>query len=146
MEIVIKTYVNQNFLSVWQGFNESLFLKLAPHFPPVKLLRFDGSEKGDEVHIRLNFLLFKQTWISRITENVKTEDQIYFIDEGVKLPFFLQYWRHKHRIIKHIDKVRGTQSVIIDEIEFKSFLGWLVYPVLYFQFWYRKGIYSKIFK
>ncbi|MCU0391818.1 MAG: hypothetical protein MUE81_11930 [Thermoflexibacter sp.] len=146
MEIVIKTYVSQPILSVWQGFNETLFLKLAPPFPPMKLLRFDGSEKGNEVHIRLNFILFKQKWISLITENVKTEDQIYFIDEGIKLPFFLKYWKHKHRIIKHIDNEKHTQSIIIDEIEFKSIFGWLIYPVLYLQFWNRKKIYRKIFK
>jgi ligand-binding SRPBCC domain-containing protein len=146
MEIIIKTYVNQPLQSVWQGFDENLFVKLAPPFPPVRLLRFDGSEKGNEVHLELNFLLFRQTWVSLITENVKTDDQIYFVDEGIKLPFFIKYWKHRHRIIKHIDKGKGTQSLIIDEVEFKSWLGWLIYPVLYFQFWYRKGIYEEIFK
>ncbi len=140
MKINISTPVSQSIDQVWAGFDQHLFSKLAPPFPPINLLRFDGSEVGDEVHLELNLIFFKQVWASLITENVKTEEEIYFVDEGIKLPFFLKYWRHKHRIVKS-----GIQAHIIDEITFESPFGFLLYPVLYLQFMYRKPIYKKIF-
>jgi len=143
MKINIATPVEENYLKVKEGFNETLFLKLNPPFPPVKLLRFDGSSKGDTVILELNFLFFKQQWISHITEDETNEHEFYFIDEGRKLPFFLKEWRHKHRIIN-----AGKYSIIKDEITFKApfaLLTLLLYPVLLLQFLYRKPVYKKIF-
>jgi ligand-binding SRPBCC domain-containing protein len=145
MKITISTPVEQDIITVWQGFNETLFTKLAPPFPPVKLLRFDGSEQGDEVHLELNFIFFKQKWVSRITENEKTDKEIFFIDEGIALPFFLKYWKHKHRIVKAVTMKTGIHTLIVDEIEFESPFGILLYPILFLQFLYRKPIYQKIF-
>jgi hypothetical protein len=64
MRIRITTLVTQNYRQVADRFDQNLFKALNPPFPPVKLLRFDGSRKGDEVHLQLNFLLFKQVWKS----------------------------------------------------------------------------------
>ncbi|MGY6741633.1 MAG: SRPBCC family protein [Cecembia sp.] len=144
MKINISTPVQQDYLTVKEGFNENLFLKLNPPFPPVKLLRFDGSSKGDRVILELNFLLFKQQWVSDITEDHTDANEIYFIDKGTKLPFFLKEWKHKHRIIN-----AGTHSIIRDEITFQApagILTILLYPVLFLQFLYRKPIYKKIFR
>jgi ligand-binding SRPBCC domain-containing protein len=144
MKINIETQVQQDYLKVKEGFNETLFTKLSPPFPPVKLLRFDGSKKGDFVSLELNFLFFKQKWISEITEDKTTEQEFYFIDEGVELPFFLKEWQHKHRIINS-----GEGCIIRDEITYKSgfsLLTLLLYPALYIQFLYRKPIYKKLFK
>ncbi|UZD21503.1 hypothetical protein PBT90_18470 [Algoriphagus halophytocola] len=140
MKISISTPVNQDYLTVKKGFNSDLFEKLNPPFPPVKLLLFDGSEVGDMVSLELDFLLFKQTWTSEITESEVSASEYYFVDVGVQLPFFLQTWRHKHRILN-----LGDESIIRDEIEFTSPISWLLYPVLYLQFLYRKPIYKKIF-
>lgn len=144
MEIIIKTHVEQDFLSVKEGFNETLFKKLSPPFPPVKLLRFDGSKKGDLVSLELNFIFFRQKWVSKIIEDKTTKEEFYFIDQGVELPFFLKYWKHKHRILKE-----GENSIIQDEISFKApfiLLTWLLYPAMLLQFGYRIPIYKKIFK
>jgi ligand-binding SRPBCC domain-containing protein len=144
MKINIETQVQQDYLKVKEGFNETLFTKLSPPFPPVKLLRFDGSKKGDFVSLELNFLFFKQKWTSEITEDKTTEQEFYFIDEGVELPFFLKEWQHKHRIINS-----GEGCIIRDEITYKSgfsLLTLLLYPALYIQFLYRKPIYKKLFK
>lgn len=144
MKIVISTPVEQDYLSVKEGFNENLFLQLSPPFPPVRLLRFDGSAKGDTVILELNFLLFKQNWVSEITDDQTNENEFYFIDEGVELPFFLKKWKHKHRIIR-----AGNQSIIRDEIEYQGPFGLmtlLLYPALLLQFLYRKPIYKKIFR
>jgi len=144
MKIIISTRVEQNYLTVKEGFNENLFLLLSPPFPPVRLLRFDGSAKGDTVILELNFLFFNQQWVSEITEDQTDENEFYFIDEGVELPFFLKRWKHKHRIIRD-----GNHSIIRDEIEYQGRFGLmtlLLYPVLLLQFLYRKPIYKKIFR
>jgi ligand-binding SRPBCC domain-containing protein len=144
MKINISTSVEQDYLTVKEGFNKDLFLKLNPPFPPVKLLRFDGSKKGDLVILELNFLFFKQQWISEITEDHTDELEFFFIDQGKKLPFFLSYWKHNHRVIK-----AGSNCIIRDEIEFKSATGILtvlLYPALYLQFLYRRPIYRKLFR
>ncbi|WP_373493562.1 hypothetical protein [Aquiflexum sp.] len=144
MKINIETEVQQDYLKVKDGFNQSLFSKLSPPFPPVKLLRFDGSKKGDLVSLKLNFIFFKQKWTSNITEDKTTDREFYFVDKGVELPFFLKEWQHKHRIIK-----TGEGSIIRDEITYKSrfsLMTLMLYPALYLQFLYRKPIYKKIFK
>lgn len=144
MNIKISTKVNQSLLKVWEGFNLELFSKLAPPFPPVVVKEFGGCLKGDKVHLELNFILFKQDWISDIVDQKRTESEIYFIDEGTKLPFFLKYWQHRHRLVKDDE---GT--LIIDDITFKTptiLTDFLFYPLMYLQFLYRKPIYKKVFK
>ncbi|MEX2513425.1 MAG: hypothetical protein WD398_11010 [Cyclobacteriaceae bacterium] len=144
MKIIITTEVDQNYLLVKSGFNVKLFSALNPPFPPVKLLRFDGSHQGDWVSLELNFLLFKSIWTSEIIADQTTKAEFYFIDEGRKLPFFLREWRHKHRIVKK----EAQKSFIIDEIDFKApnrILDFLLYPLLYLQFYGRKPIYKKYF-
>lgn len=144
MKINIETQVEQDYLEVKEGFNESLFTKLSPPFPPVKLLRFDGSKKGDFVTLELNFILFKQKWTSEITEDKTTDQEFYFVDKGIELPFFLKKWEHRHRIIKS-----GNGSIIRDEISYESkgaLMTLILYPALFIQFLYRKPIYKKIFQ
>jgi ligand-binding SRPBCC domain-containing protein len=143
MNFQIRTPVGQDYRQVWLGFNRDLFSALAPPFPPVRLLRFDGSLRGDEVHLELNFVFFRQLWVSLITDQHEGPTEIYFVDEGTKLPFFLKSWRHRHGIVR-----AGTGAVIIDDITFQS-PGWLpsflLFPTLYLQFWYRKPIYRRLF-
>ncbi len=143
MKIEIHTHVKQDYQQVWQGFTKELFLALAPPYTPVEVLRFDGCKKGDEVHLEIQFFLFVQQWHSKITEQKETENEIYFIDEGIKLPFFLSYWHHKHRILK-----QPEGALIIDEINFETLHGFAsasVYPALYLQFHSRQVIYQKWF-
>jgi ligand-binding SRPBCC domain-containing protein len=45
----------------------------------------------------------------------ETEEEIYFVDEGIQLPFFLKSWLHLHRIVN-----RNEHAVIIDDIRFRS--------------------------
>jgi len=143
MKIHLETLVKQDFKTVWQGFTKELFLALTPPYTPVEVIRFDGCKKGDEIHLEIQFFLFKQAWHSIVTEQVETDDEIYFIDEGVKLPFFLSYWHHKHRILKQTE---GT--LLIDEITFESMHGFgslSTYPALYLQFASRQAIYRQWF-
>jgi ligand-binding SRPBCC domain-containing protein len=143
MKLKIQTSVEKNYLQVWEGFTEDLFNQLSPPFPPVKVMQFDGCHKGDTVELELNFLLFKQRWKSLITDQQSTNTEIFFLDEGVKLPFFLTFWKHRHRIIKN-----GDSTIIADEIEFRTptlLTNYLFYPLLWLQFAYRKPIYRKVF-
>jgi ligand-binding SRPBCC domain-containing protein len=143
MNLILETSVEQGYLDVKSGFTETLFKKLSPPFPPVKVLRFDGCNTGDQVILELNFLLFKQRWTSIITEDRTTDLEFSFVDEGVELPFFLKKWKHRHRVIS-----TGIQSKIRDEITFEapiSLFNFLLYPVLWMQFAYRKRIYQEFF-
>ena len=145
MHLKLSTKVKRDYQQVKEGFNSELFMKLNPPFPPVDLIEFGGCEEGDKVHLRLNFILFKQDWISLITFDKTDEQQFEFIDEGTILPFFLKKWKH-HHIVKKSEE--GT-SVIIDDIHFKSpflLMDFFLFPVLWLQFAYRKPIYKRIFK
>ena len=144
MRLKIETKVFARLDKVSRGFNEQLFKALNPPFPPVKLLKFGGCEKGDKVVLELNFLLFKQIWQSDITDHGESEREWYFVDEGVKLPFFLKTWRHRH-----IVRSTPNGSVIIDDIEFSTgtiVTDFIMYPVLFAHFLYRKPVYKKVFK
>lgn len=145
MRLLLQTPVACTHLEVKAGFTESLFAKLAPPFPPVKVLRFDGCKAGDIVDLELNFLFFKQKWTSKITEDHCDAQEFLFVDEGILLPFFLGKWKHCHRILA----LPSGGSFISDEIDFAGAFPWmtpLLYPVLWLQFWYRKPIYRRIFR
>ena len=143
MRILIKTKVEQDFRKVFQAFDIKLFMKLKPPLIGLKVVRFDGCKKNDEVHIVTNIFGFRQKWISLITEQYAGENEIYFIDEGVLLPKPLKYWKHKHIIEKYIDS-----SIIIDDICYSSgskFVDFLMFPALFLQFFYRKPVYKSFF-
>jgi ligand-binding SRPBCC domain-containing protein len=136
--------LNANYNIVYAKFDKALFLKLAPPFPKVTLLQFDGCIKGDFVKLQLNFPLFNQTWESEIIDNGSEKQSIWFIDKGTKLPFFISKWQHHHLI-----KQDENDVVIVDSIQFYShnwFLTLLFYPIIYFQFLYRIPIYKSLNK
>lgn len=140
----IKTVVEQDYKTVFERFDEDLFLALKPPLLPLTLNRFDGSMKGDEVHITLGKGALSQDWNALIVEQAELADEIYFIDVGSKLPFFLKDWKHKHRIVKE-----GEGAMIIDDISYKTpffLMDYLMFPVLYLQFWARKPVYTRYFK
>jgi len=146
MHLLLQTPVRQPLSQVWAGFNRTLFDQLAPPFPPVEVVRFDGCLKGDVVHLRLNFIVFKQDWISDILDQQTTENEIFFVDQGTKLPFFLRYWQHRHRLVRDA-QTGGT--LVIDDITFSTptlLTDYLFYPLMWLQFAYRKPIYRRVFK
>lgn len=143
MKIRIETKIEASLEKVKEGFTEDLFLSLNPPFPPVKLVQFDGCKTGDQVVLELNFIFFKQKWVSDITEDFENKHEWYFIDIGTQLPFFLSKWRHHHGVEK-----AESGSIIIDDITFSTgtiLTDILMYPLLYGQFLYRKPIYKRKF-
>ena len=145
MNIRINTNIGINSKEkVFAGFDRKLFLQLAPPFPKLNLIRFDGCLKGDEVHLESDFIVFKQKWISLIVENNISDSEIYFIDEGRTLPFPLKTWRHKH-IVRQI----GNTVEIEDNISFDTknkVADILLYLPLYLLFLYRNPVYKRFFK
>ncbi|MCI4669914.1 MAG: hypothetical protein MRZ79_17390 [Bacteroidia bacterium] len=145
MKINIQTPVKGNYKEVLAKFDRELFEKLSPPGADVELVRFDGSHKGDIVHIRLKLLGFiKQDWISEIVDEKESEQETFFVDRGTQLPFFLSYWEHRH-IVKNLGP---DKCLIIDDIEFRwhnPVFSASLYPLLYAQFAYRKPIYRKYF-
>ena len=148
MHLLLKTTVPQPLSRVWAGFDRQLFTRLSPPFPPVEVVRFDGCLPGDVVHLRLNFLLFRQDWVSVITVQETTKDEIFFIDEGKQLPFFLRAWRHRHGLLAQTGPDGQPQTVIVDDITFTTttrLTDWLFYPLLWLLFAYRRPIYQNYF-
>lgn len=139
MRIILKTKVKGEFLEVFSAFNRQLFEYLLP--PGAKVIRFDGSLKGNIVH--LSFPLGME-WISEITEEHKSGELCYFIDEGRKVPMGISSWIHKHAVYKS-----GNNSIIEDNIQFSTgvkILDLLYYPMLYLAFSPRKSLYKKYFR
>lgn len=145
MHIEIRTPVVGNYRTVMEQFDRDLFERLSPPGADVELLRFDGSHKGDIVHIRMKLLgLIKEDWVSEIVEDGHDENKAWFVDRGSRLPFFLKEWEHHHVV----EKVSEHESVIVDDIRFRSpslLTDPLLYPVLYAQFAYRRPVYRKFF-
>lgn len=143
MNIEIKTKVNGNYKDIMRQFDKKLFEALKPSHADMEIILFTGSKKGDKVHLRFHSPI-KADWISHITDDGEDEKESFFIDEGLKLPFPMSYWKHKH-IVR---KITDSTSYIIDDITFKGpvfFLSWLLYPAIYLGFYPRKKIYKKYF-
>ncbi|PLW91759.1 MAG: hypothetical protein C0592_14225 [Marinilabiliales bacterium] len=143
MKILIKIPVKSDAETVANGFTRELFQKLRPPMTSLKILRYDGNTPGDEVHLKVGVFFFKQRWISKITDSWDNDDEWGFEDIGLKLPFFLKSWKHRHRVQKNLDG-----STIIEDIDFEPrfrILRNLIRQVLYLQFKSRKTVYQRHF-
>ncbi|MCJ8163834.1 hypothetical protein MKJ04_03205 [Pontibacter sp. E15-1] len=143
MRLHLKTNVQQDFLTVFNAFDEQLFRKLSPPYPRMKLLRFDGSEPGDVVEVELQTGIKSFRWTSHIMERQVTDTEAYFVDQGQQLPPPLRYWHHKHLVAKN-----GSGAVVHDIITYSTGHKWLdllLFPLMLAQFGMRKPVYRKVF-
>ena len=141
MKFTIKTVVQQPFHTADKGFGKDWLVKLNPPVPPFRITRFDGLNDGDRVHIRFNFFLFKDDWEYVVRDKVDNEREWSFVDEGVRMPFFLKRWRHRYRL-----SADNKGMNVTDEVDFDApvrVLDFLLYPYLYLHFLYRKPIYKR---
>lgn len=144
MRLHLKTHVQQDYRSVFQALDERLFRKLAPPYPRLKLLRFDGSAPGDVVEVELQTGIKSFRWTSLITEREITDAEAWFVDEGQEVPPPLRSWRHKHLVTRH-----GSGAVIHDIIDYSTgyrVLDLLLYPMMLAAFGMRKPVYKKVFR
>ena len=146
MHVILRTAVAQPPAQVMAGFTRELFIALAPPFPKLRLLRFDGCRTGDQVEIELDTLVKRLLWTSLIVDDGQLADgTLFFVDEGQTLPPPLRYWRHRHLIQP------GPQggSIIVDDLEYRTAtpaLDALLYPAMWAQFAWRKPIYRRWFR
>ncbi|UOQ98227.1 hypothetical protein MUN81_01740 [Hymenobacter sp. 5317J-9] len=145
MLVTLRTAVAQSPAQVMAGFTRALFEALAPPFPKLRVLRFDGCRTGDQVEIELNTLVKKLRWTSLIVDDgVQPDGTHFFIDEGQILPPPLRYWRHRHLI----EPSPHGGSVIVDALEYRTASPWLdrlLYPAMWAQFAWRRPIYRRWF-
>lgn len=142
--ILITHYVGGDVATVFAGFTEDLFLRLAPKLPPNRLVRYDGNRVGDFVIIELGVPPVSQDWVSEIISHDVGERESSFTDEGRQLPFPLQRWRHVHRV-----RQEGPDRVaIIEDISYSggsAFVNALLRPFLTAQFEARGSAYRAAF-
>lgn len=143
MRVHLQTNVQQDYLRVFNAFDATLFQKLSPPYPRLKLLRFDGSAPGDVVAVELQTGFKSFQWTSLITERNISETEAYFVDQGQVLPPPLRYWHHKHLVSKN-----GSGAIIHDIITYSTgikALDLVLYPLMLAQFSMRKAVYRRVF-
>ena len=129
---------------VWRRFDQQLFEALSPPFPPVHLLRYDGNNINDQVHLSLDLGLVQFLWVSLITDSHRSATECYFVDEGQTLPPPLTFWRHRHRMLR----LSATHTLILDEVEYhmgSALLEVAAAPAFWMQFLYRQPVYRRYF-
>lgn len=145
MKILFETKIDSSFLKVKSLFNLDLFLALKPPFVKMTVDRFDGCSPGNEIHLNLNTLGKKQTWVSVITSEMQDGKEWSFVDEGKTMPWPLASWRHHHRVIF----LNERSCKIIDDINYDCVHSWMnmfMYPALWFTFAIRPHRYKKFFQ
>jgi ligand-binding SRPBCC domain-containing protein len=144
MKLILKTVVKGNYKNIMAAFDRNLFEALKPPFGKMEIVEFTGSQKGDKVHIK--FLSpIKAEWISDIVEDGITEKRAWFVDVGVKLPWPLVRWTHRHVV----EKIDHENSFIIDDITFSGsnfILSMFLFPAIFLGFYPRKKIYRDYFE
>jgi len=144
MNLILKTPVKGYYKDVMDGFDRQLFEALKPPFGEMEIIEFTGSQKGSKVHLK--FLSpIKAEWISDIVEDVITDERAWFVDVGVKLPWPIATWTHRHIV----EKIDDEHSMIIDDMTFTGsniILSWMLYPAMFLGFYPRKKIYQEYFK
>lgn len=129
---------------VYSLFDVELLCALSPPFMKPQPLVHEGNHLGAQLVLRLKNPLFSSVWKGHVTEEKHTENEIYFVDEGIEMPFGMTAWRHKHRIIR-----APFGTLIRDEVEFNTkngLLTALLMPGVWLQLIYRKPLYEKIIK
>ena len=148
MKFTIRTQVKGPYRSVFDRFNSGLLTALTPPGMKMKVLRYDEPhEPGSMVELEATMYGFiKQLWKNEITEVEHAEGKSWFVDEGRKLPWPVKKWRHKHIVQAAKDEHGEPCAEIVDDIYYDA--GWitfLVHPVIWAQFAYRKPVYKRIF-
>lgn len=144
MNIILKTPVKGYYKDVMAAFDRRLFEALKPPVGKMEIVDFTGSKKGDKVH--LQFLSpIKAEWISDIVEDGMNDHRAWFVDVGVKLPWPLATWTHKHIV----EKIDDQNSMIIDDITFTGsnpIISLALHPAIFMGFYPRKKIYRDYFE
>ena len=148
MHFVLVTQVAEDHHKVFEQFDSRLLKALSPPGMKMKVIRYDEPhEPGSIVELEATLYgLIKQHWKNEITEVEHREEANWFVDKGLKLPWPVKSWQHKHLIRAATTEDGRPCTEIVDDITYDA--GWitrLVHPVIWFQFAYRKPQYRKLF-
>ena len=146
MRFQILTPVKGNLRKVFAGFDHNLLLQLTPPGVKMELLRFDAPDKpGGRIQLRITLLgMIRQEWTNEFPEYALSDAECHFVDVGVVMPFPIKMWRHDHRVLSD----GPNRAIINDDVSFKTgffLMDFLLYPILWLQFRYRRPIYRRIF-
>lgn len=140
----VTTYIRLPLSEVTRRFDRKLFDYLAPAFPKLKILRYDGQHRGDQIQLKVGFWPIFLPWDILIADSWDESDRWGFIDQGLRLPPPLTAWRHEHRVELQPD---GT-TAIIDNVGFRIgplWLSRLCAPLIRKQFEARRPLYERYF-
>ncbi len=148
MDITVSIPIPYKANQVFNALNKDAFIALtsSAQFPKVKLVEYQGQAPGSKVHLELDFIFYRQPWISLISENqnVNGPGIFWFEDVGTVLPFPFKTWKHLHKVIATTD----SSCVINEQVSFATgmkLLDFLLIPVVKKMFTNRKPIYLKYF-
>lgn len=144
MNIILKSPIIGNYKVVMAAFDRRLFESLKPTVGEMEIVEFTGSEQGDKVHMKF-IKPIQAEWVSEIIKHGETESEAWFVDVGVKLPWPLASWTHRH-IVQKVDE---HHSLILDDMTFtgkNALLTLLLYPAIFIGFYPRKKIYKTYFE
>jgi ligand-binding SRPBCC domain-containing protein len=110
-----ETVVDESLPEVWQFFQSTENLAQMTRMPKIAVLGDSDVYEGAKVYLRLNLLLLNFYWKGRISEKV---DEVYFIDEGERLPWPIRSWQHVHTF----KALPRNQTQMIDRVSVRSFL------------------------
>lgn len=142
--VSVTTYIRLPLSEVTRLFDRRLFDYLKPAFPKLKILRYDGQHRGDQIKLKVGLWPLFLPWDILIADNWDEPDRWGFIDQGLRLPPPLTAWRHEHRVERHPD----GNSVIIDYVGFRIgplWLSRLLAPLVRKQFEARSPLYQRYF-
>lgn len=144
MHLLLTTTVRApDFRRVMAAFDEKLFRALAPPFPRLRVVRFDGCRPGDVVQVEMDWGLGRQPWRSLITEAGENAQAAWFVDEGLQVPWPFRQWRHRHLIA-----AAPGGTTITEDLTFATpsrLLDWLVRPAVWALLAYRRPVYQRWF-
>jgi ligand-binding SRPBCC domain-containing protein len=140
-KIFIRCEVAVPFEQVCAGFNKQLLEALSPALMKLRILRYDGQRKGDKFSMQLGPKIFNIRWEGMVSAAGQTPGTYWFEDVGLKLPFPLKHWKHKHLV-----RTSGQGAVIMDIVSFStgnSFIDMCCYPLLKNMFQARISKYQR---
>lgn len=144
MEIIVESKVNFSLDKVFRYIGREFFSEVTPPWIRANIIEFEGINVGNNIKILLN-LGRELIWHSKIAEYKKSEYELMFIDVGLSMLPFMNYWHHKHTFKTTEEDQTTVKDIISFSCDFK-FMEYIYYAVLFPVFKYRSYAYNNFFK